>query len=219
MKYRTILLDLDGTLINTNELIINSFIYTLEKYYPGKYNRETLIPHFGKPLYDQMALFSDEKVAAELVEVYREHNLKNHDEMVKEYPYVKEVLNQLKNMGVTLGVVTTKMVKTTRMGLELFGLDSFMSTVVTYEDTKLHKPAPAPVMLAMERLNANPDSTLMVGDSQYDIQAAQRAGVTAVGVSWSIKGLDFIKQFNPDYIIDDFRDLIPIVKGEVYEKN
>ncbi|OEG00112.1 pyrophosphatase [Vulcanibacillus modesticaldus] len=213
MRYKTILFDLDGTLINTNELIINSFLYTLEKYFPNKYNRESLIPHFGKPLHDQMVILGNEELAPEMVKTYREHNIKNHDRFVEEFPHVKEVISQLYDFGAKLGVVTTKMSTTALMGLKLFELDKFMSTVIAYEDTELHKPAPDPIILAMERLEADPRTTLMLGDSQYDIQAAQNAGITSIGVGWSIKGKDFIRGYNPDYIIDDMRELLSIVKG------
>ncbi|TCS81809.1 pyrophosphatase PpaX [Tepidibacillus fermentans] len=213
MKYKTLLFDLDGTILNTNELIINSFLYTLEQFYPGKYNREMIIPHMGKPLYEQMVIFGDESHAEEMVKIYREHNLRTHDEYVLEFPHVKEVLETLKQEGAILGVVTTKMLNTTMMGLKRFGMDSLMSTIVSYEDTEFHKPAPEPVLLAMERLGANPETTLMVGDSQYDIQAAKNAGITAIGVAWSLKGPEFLKQFDPDYVIKDMRDLIPIVRG------
>lgn len=213
MKYKTLLFDLDGTIVDTNELIINSFLYTLEQFYPGKYNREMLIPHMGRPLYEQMVHFGNEEDANKLVEIYREHNIRTHDEMVKEFPYVKEALTQLNEMGADLGVVTTKVLFTTEMGLKLFDLDRLMKTIITHEDTKLHKPAPEPILLAMERLNADPATTLMVGDSQYDILAAQNAGITSVGVAWSAKGPEFLKQYHPDYIIEDIRDLIPIVEG------
>lgn len=213
MKYKTLLFDLDGTIIDTNELIINSFLYTLEQFYPGRYTRESLIPHMGKPLYEQLALLGEEKLASKMVEIYREHNIRTHNELVREFPNIKKVLTELHSLGATLGVVTTKMIITTQMGLKLFGLDSLMSTVVTYEDTELHKPAPDPVLLAMDRLDADPETTLMVGDSQYDIQAAQNAGIMAIGVAWSIKGPEFLKEYNPDYLIEDIHELIPIVKG------
>ncbi|MFT9487074.1 MAG: pyrophosphatase PpaX [Tepidibacillus sp.] len=221
MKYKTLLFDLDGTIINTNELIINSFLYTLEQFYPGKYTREVIIPHMGRPLYEQMLQFGEEKTAQQMVEIYREHNVRTHDEMVMEFPHVKEVLALLKQEGATLGIVTTKMKNTVMMGLKLFGLDVLMDTIVTYEDTELHKPAPEPVLLAMERLSADPKTTLMVGDSQYDLQAAQNAGITSVGVAWSIKGPEFLQQYHPDFMLYDFRDLINIVKGtkKVDEEN
>lgn len=214
MEYKTLLFDLDGTIINTNELIINSFLYTLERYYPGKYTREKLIPHFGKTLHEQMILFGDEEKADDMIKVYREHNLQTHDDMVLEYPFVKEVLEEFYNEGASLGIVTTKIRETSMKGLKLFGLDKYMSTIITYEDTSLHKPNPEPILLAMKKLNANPETTLMVGDTQFDIRAAQKAGITSIGVSWSIKGKDFIEQLNPDYVIDDMRDLRSIVRGK-----
>lgn len=217
MKYKTLLFDLDGTLLDTNELIISSFLYTLDQFFPGKYTRETIIPHMGKTLYEQMVYFGNEKFAAEMVNVYREHNIRTHNEMVKDFPFVKEVLTHLYERGAIMGVVTSKGIITTEMGLKLFGLYPFMSTIVTFEDTKLHKPNPDPVLLAMEKLNAKPNTTLMVGDSQYDIQAAQNAGITSVGVAWSLKGSDFLQQFHPDYMLNDFRDLIPIVLGKEKE--
>jgi len=212
VKYKTLLFDLDGTILNTNDLIINSFLYTLEQFYPGKYTEEKLIPHMGKPLREQMVIFGDEANADKMVEIYREHNIRTHDEYVKEFPYVKEVLTTLKEEGYTLGVVTTKMRNTVTMGLRRFDLESLMSTVVTYEDTEFHKPAPEPVLLAMEQLGAEKETTLMVGDSQYDIQAAKNAGVTSVGVAWSMKGADFLNQFNPDYMLENMRDLLKIVR-------
>ncbi len=214
MKYKTLLFDLDGTLLDTNDLIIHSFLYTLEQFFPGKYTREALIPHMGKPLYEQMVYFGDEKLADEMVNVYREHNIRTHNEMVKDFPYVKEVLMYLYEQGAKMGVVTSKGIITTEMGLKLYGLYSLMGTIVTIEDTEKHKPNPEPVLLAMDRLHADPKTTLMVGDSQYDIQAAQNAGITSVGVAWSLKGPDFLEQFNPDYMLKDFRDFISVVTGK-----
>ncbi len=213
MRYKTLLFDLDGTIINTNELIINSFLFTLDKYFPKKYNREMLLPHLGKTLYEQMELFGGKGLAKELVEVYREHNLRTHDDMVTEFPFVKDVLYDLYSQGYKLGIVTTKVKSTALMGLRLFELDKLMSIVIGYEDTKKHKPDPAPIYYALECLKADPKTTLMVGDSQYDIEAANDAGITSIGVGWSLKGKEFINQFNPDYMIDDIRELISIVRG------
>lgn len=214
MKYKTLLFDLDGTIVDTNESIISSFLHTLEKFYPGKYKREDLVPHMGKTLYEQLAIFGTEEEVEEMAKTYREHNYLYHDEMVKEFPYVKEVLQQLKSLGATLGVVTTKRRETALMGIKLMGAEDLMSTLVAYEDTKLHKPNPDPVLLAMDQLNADPATTLMVGDSQYDLQAAQKAGITSIGVAWSVKGPEFLKQFDPNYILDDMRELIPIIEGK-----
>ncbi|WP_047153503.1 pyrophosphatase PpaX [Aneurinibacillus tyrosinisolvens] len=214
-KYNYVLFDLDGTLIDTNNLILTSFMYTLEKFYPGKYTREELIPHMGKPLYDQMELFGPGQ-AEQLVEVYREHNERVHDELVMEFPNVLETIDELSKMNITMGIVTTKQRKTAEMGLRMFGLDKYMETVVCFHDTEHHKPHPAPVQKAMEQIKADPDKTLMVGDSQYDIQAAHNAGVDSAGVAWSLKGASFLSTFKPTHLLNDMKDLIQIVKQPVH---
>lgn len=217
MKYQTILFDLDGTLIDTNDLIMTSFLYTLNLYYPGKYTIEDLIPHMGEPLYDQMVLFGPER-PDELVQVYREHNERVHDELVKEFPGVHETLERLAEKGLKMGVVTSKLRRTAEMGLRLFGFDKYMDSFVCYQDTKQHKPDPAPLLLAMNELGAKPEDTLMVGDSQYDILAAHNTGVDSAGVAWSWKGADFLQSYSPTYMLNDMKDLIAIVEKSRVQK-
>lgn len=210
MKYKTILFDLDGTLLDTNELIISSFLYTLEQYYPGKYDREHILPHMGKILSDQMALFGPDNVEA-LVDTYRKYNIEMHDEMVREFPHVVEVVKELAERGVQMAVVTSKQITTTLMGLEKYGLTPYMQALVCHGDTVEHKPHPAPVLLAMEKLNADPDTTLMVGDSTFDLDAAHAAGIAAAGVRWSLKPEQVLLACNPEYMLHDMRDLLKIV--------
>lgn len=214
LKYDTVLFDLDGTIIDTNELIIISFLHVLEQHFPGRYKREDIIPHMGQPLTVQMEHYGGPEMREFLAEAYREHNEEIHDEHVREFPNVLETLEELKKLGVTMGIVTTKQRKTAEMGAKLVGIDQHMKAFIVFQDTEKHKPSPDPVLKAMEKMNANPSRTLMVGDSQYDIQAAHNAGVHAAGVSWSMKGPEFLQQFNPEYLLDDMKDLILIVKGE-----
>jgi pyrophosphatase PpaX len=111
-----------------------------------------------------------------------------------------------------MGIVTTKQRKTAEMGLRLFGLDKYMDTFISYQDTEKHKPHPEPVHKAMQALGVDPARTLMVGDSQYDIQAGQNAGIASAGVAWSLKGASFLSSFNPTYLLNDMSDIIQIVK-------
>jgi pyrophosphatase PpaX len=215
MKYDTVLFDLDGTIIDTNNLILQSFLHTLGHYFPGKYTEEHILPHMGQTLFEQMERFGGKERVDELVEHYREHNIRMHDELIAGFPHVAEVIPQLHQLGLSLGVVTTKMRNTAEMGLRLFDLERYMKVIITYEDTVEHKPHPAPVLKALELLGADPSKTIMVGDSEYDIQAGNRAGVATAGVSWSLKGEDYLRQFQPNVILQDLRELVPIVKGEL----
>ncbi|MEX2104213.1 MAG: pyrophosphatase PpaX [Bacilli bacterium] len=217
MKYETILFDLDGTILDTNELILVSFMYTLEREYPGKFTREHVIPYMGEPLPEQMARFDATRIE-ELVRIYREHNVRVHDELVTAFPHVVEVIAKLHELGVKMGIVTSKQRRTVDMGLRLFDLEKYMDVVITHGDTEKSKPAPDPILKAMELMNANPASTLMIGDSEYDLQSAKAAGVDSVGVAWSLRGVEYVSQFDPTYIIHDIRDLLTIQGSLVQEE-
>jgi len=213
MKINTLLFDLDGTLINTNELIIESFLHTLHSYYPDQYKREDVLPFIGPTLYDTFNSINAEKVE-EMVKVYRKFNHEQHDVLVKEYETVFETVKTLKEKGFKLGIVTTKIRATVNMGLTLTKLDQFFDVVVTLDDVENAKPHPEPVLKALEQLGSKPEEAIMVGDNHHDVEAGKNAGTKTAGVAWSIKGRDYISSHNPDYLLETMSDLLPIVGVE-----
>lgn len=207
----TILFDLDGTIIDTNELIIETFLHVLKDHVPPTFTREHIIPSMGQPLESQIRLFTGLTEVEHLTEAYRKYNRERHDELVREFPYVREVIENLHNHGLKLGVVTTKVRETTERALKMFGLAPYLGTVVTILDVKNPKPHPEPVLRAIELLGANPETTMMVGDSPADIQSANAAGVISVAVGWSLKGAAALQAYDPKYIIQDMRELYSLV--------
>lgn len=208
MKIHTILFDLDGTLIDTNELIITSFLHTFE-HYKLPMTREETLAFIGPSLKDTFDNVDPEKTE-EMIQVYREHNLQHHDNFVEAYPYVVEALKRLKEANIKLGIVTTKMRTGVNMGLKLVGLEGLFDTIITLDDVTHEKPHPEPVIKAMNELDANAASTLMVGDNIHDIAAGQNAGVMTAGVAWSIKGKETLAKLKPTYMLEDIRDLYTI---------
>jgi len=213
---RTILFDLDGTLIDTNELIMISFKHTFEKYGLSFPEEETK-KFNGPPLIDTFQSIHPEK-AEEMVIAYQEYNHAVHDEYVKSFPNAAETLEQLKQRHINLGIVSTKMRKGVDMGLSITGLDRFFDTIITLDDVRHPKPHPEPVIKAMEDLQADVSSTLMVGDNYHDIEAGKNAGVQTAGVAWSHKGKDFLLTYEPTYMIDDMEDLLKLA-GVKHAKN
>jgi len=209
-KYPYILFDLDGTLIDTNELILTSFMYALDQFHPGKFSRQQVQDMMGGPLYDMMKKFDSER-ADELVDIYREHNKEHHDQLVKAFPYVNDVLKSLHDNGYKMALVTTKISSAAHRGLQLFGLDEYIKTTVCLDDTDKHKPDPEPLLLAMEKIGAEPSKTIMVGDNPVDILGGKNAGVASCAVAWSLRGAEYLKKYEPDYILEDMRDLLKIV--------
>ncbi|MUV39087.1 Inorganic diphosphatase [Lentibacillus sp. JNUCC-1] len=208
MSIRTILFDLDGTLIDTNELIIESFIHTFNQY-GYHFTREEMIDFNGPPLKDTFEKIAPGKSEA-MIHTYREHNFLHHEEFVKPFPYVIEVLERLQAAGFDLGIVTTKMRKGVDLGLEVTDLSRFFETIVTLDDVTCPKPDPEPVLKAMYDLEGEHASTLMIGDNSHDIEAGQRAHVQTAGVAWTGKGEAFLRTYQPTYMLQDMRDLLTV---------
>jgi pyrophosphatase PpaX len=212
MNINTILFDLDGTLIDTNELIISSFLHTLNKFYPNKYQREDVLPFMGPPLYETFATIDKERVQ-ELIDTYREYNIANHDLLVKEFDGVFETVQWLKEQGYKMGIVTTKMSNVVMMGLKLTKLDQFFDVIVAIDHVTNPKPHPEPIEKALQQLNAKPEEALMVGDNHHDILAGKNAGTKTAGVAWSAKGREHITKYEPDFILENMSDLREILGG------
>nr|WP_263324884.1 pyrophosphatase PpaX [Neobacillus sp. Marseille-Q6967] len=213
MKINTLLFDLDGTLIDTNELIISTYLHTLEKYFPGKYAREDVLPFLGPTLHEVFGNMDPERVE-EMVLEYRNFNIANHDQLVREFEGVFETVQTLSDKGYKLAIVTTKREDVALKGLRLMGLDQFFDVMVAYDHVKKVKPDPEPIMLALEKLGSKPEEAMMVGDNFHDILAGKNAGTKAVGVAWSIKGRDYIAKYEPDYILENMKDLLTILGEE-----
>ncbi|WP_080873324.1 pyrophosphatase PpaX [Oceanobacillus timonensis] len=216
MNIRTILFDLDGTLINTNELIRASFEHTFDTF-DMHFTPEEIKNLNGPPLQETFYDINPE-LSEQMVSVYREFNMGEHDRYVEAFPDVYETINKLYDKGITLGIVSTKIKKTVMMGLELTGLTDFFSVIITYDDVVHKKPDPEPVEKAIRLLDATPETTLMVGDNFHDIVSGQRAGTQTAAVSWSEKTEDFLKNYHPTYYLDTMQDLLTVA-GERHAEN
>ncbi|HDR8049597.1 pyrophosphatase PpaX [Bacillus cereus] len=212
MRINTVLFDLDGTLINTNELIISSFLHTLNTYYPNQYKREDVLPFIGPSLHDTFSKIDESKVE-EMITSYRKFNHDHHDELVEEYETVYETVRELKKQGYKVGIVTTKARQTVEMGLQLSKLDEFFDVVVTIDDVEHVKPHPEPLQKAFELLDAKPEEALMVGDNHHDIVGGQNAGTKTAAVSWTLKGRAYLEAYKPDFMLDKMSDLLPILSN------
>lgn len=205
----SLLFDLDGTLVDTIQLILCAFRETFRALgLPPREDREMLL-QIGKPLYQQ-AVDIDPRRADEIFRVYQEMYDKHYQDMVREYPGVREALAGLKNRGYRLAVVTSKRYSNARHDLERFGLLSYLDVLVTAEDTENHKPHPEPVLKALEELSASPGEAVFIGDSPYDIRSAHAAGVKAGAAAWGPFPKEVLEAEHPDYWIEDPSSLLRI---------
>ena len=212
-KLTTLLFDFDGTLLDTNELIIQTFEEVLGKHYPGKYGREEILPFLGPTLVETFGLINPDKVD-ELVQEYREWNIANHDRLSVEFDGVSETMRKLKDAGYKMGIVSTKRNDMIYKGLKLLDVEGVFDVVIGLEDVEKTKPDPEPILLALKRLDADREEALMIGDNYHDIVGGQNAGVHTAAVAWSAKGEDFLHKYNPDYMLQHISDLLTIVSRD-----
>lgn len=209
LQIQTVLFDLDGTLIDTNELIIASFEHTFKEF-GYSFTREQIKEFNGPPLWETFYSINPDQ-AELMVRVYREHNHANHEQYVKLFPNVIETLETLKKHQINIGIVTAKMRDGVTLGMSITGLDRYADTVITFDDVRHSKPHPEPVFKALDKLKASAQTTIMVGDNYHDIEAGKRAGTFTAGVAWSHKGREFLESYEPNYMLEDMTDLLDIV--------
>lgn len=213
MKYVAVLFDLDGTLLDTTDLIIKSFQHTCGIHLNRQISKEEVVPYFGKTLRAGLEQLGPDCVE-QLIETYRAYNLDHHDAMVEIFPGVISTIQRLASQGTKLAVVTSKTVKTAVRGLKLFEIDHYFTAVVGLESTPKHKPDPTPVLLALQLLQIEPHQALMVGDSPFDLQSARAAGVDTAAVRWSELPWRELAAEKPDYTLENMEDLLELIGGK-----
>jgi pyrophosphatase PpaX len=207
MRFPVVLFDLDGTVIDSGAIILASMRHATREVLGRDYADEELMAAVGGPgLEAQMAAFAPDRVE-ELVQVYRAHNEPLHDELVC-CAGMDDVLVRLRDEGRRLGIVTAKRRATVELAFARLPLAHLFDVVVGGDETERHKPDPEPLLLALERLGAQPDETAYVGDSPFDMRSAQAAGVHAIAVTWGrIHDRQKLEAEEPDAVVDTAEEL------------
>jgi pyrophosphatase PpaX len=212
MRFRVVLFDLDGTLIDSGPIILASMQHATRTVLGREIAYEELAATVGgQGLVSQMRTLDPDRVD-ELVEVYKQHNDPLH-ETLEAFDDFLDVLPRLREEGRRLGIVTAKRHRTVQLALDRFPeLAEQFDVVVGYEDTERHKPAPDPVVAALEKLAAQPDEAAYVGDSPFDVQAARAAGVFAVAVGWGgIHPDERLLEEEPDAFVREPTELLDVL--------
>lgn len=208
--YRAVVFDLDGTIVDSVELIIVSFQHAIRGVLGREASREESIANVGRPLMEQMVMLSPEH-AAELVAVYREFNHREHDRMLTLYDGIPNLLHTLQVGGVKLGLVTSKSRYTTQMAFDLTGIESYFDAAICADESPRNKPSPDPILLCLERLGVPPAEAAYVGDSPSDIQAALAAEVHAIGVTWGVFSEEALVAEKPDTLVHTILELAKVL--------
>ena len=205
-----VLFDLDGTLVDSIELLLASMEYSFE----GRARRPSVaewLALIGTPLDAMLARWAEGPADVERLRArYREHQLAKHDEMLKLYPGMVETVRALHAAGHPLAVVTSKLEVGARRALKFAQIEDCFTAVVGIDHTAKHKPEPEPVWYALERLGAQRERALFVGDSTHDMLAGRAAGVQTVAVLWGPYTREELLPTAPDYWVAQPQELLAL---------
>ena len=211
MRYDTVLFDLDGTVVDSGAIILASMRHATREVLGRDYSDEELLQTVGGPgLEAQMRAIAPDQVDR-LVDVYRAHNEPLHDEL-EACAGMEDVLVRLREEGRRLGIVTAKRRVTVELAFQHVPLAHLFETIVGGDETERQKPDPEPLLLAAERLGADPARTAYVGDSPFDVRAAKAAGMFAVAVTWGrIHERARLEAEEPDAMVDTAEELLGVL--------
>lgn len=211
---RAVLFDLDGTLIDTVGLILASMKHSTRQVLGEEIADGILMGQVGLPLDVQMRGFSEEH-ADELMQVYREHNWTVHDDLIAEYPDTEMVLHEVASRGLPMGIVTSKNRAVALRGIDLFDLGEYFDVVICADDVDRHKPDPHPIEHAARLLGMPIEETAYLGDSPFDIEAANAAGAVSIAVTWGVFDRGALLPLDPDYVLDEPADLLNLLEESI----
>lgn len=186
MSAPVVLFDLDGTLIDSVELIRSSYCHMFETHFGRPPGADDWLAGLGRPLLHQLeALTSDAAQVEAMRRTYRAYSDRHHHELLRPYPGMLEAVRALAAAGARLGVVTSKLRAGALRGLADCGFeDGLFEVLIGADDVTRHKPLPDPVLAALERLGAAVADAVFVGDSPHDIAAGRAAGTATAAVLW-----------------------------------
>ena len=211
MRFPVVLFDLDGTIVDSGWIILASYRHATTTVLGRDYPDEVLLARVGAgDLEEQMREFDAER-SDELARAYREFYAPLHSEL-QAFPGMLELLRGSTEEGRTLGIVSAKRHDIVQLALDALGFGDTLDIVVGSDEAPRGKPHPDQILLALERLGADPDQTAYVGDAPFDVAAAQAAGVHAVGVTWGgIHTRERMEAEGPDAVVDTAEELYAVL--------
>ena len=210
----TILFDLDGTLIDSTEAILESFQYAFDKQnFRFKGTSEDIKNEIGYPL-DVMfhTLGVKKDMVWDFVDSYKEHYREISDQKTVLLPNATEAV-ELAHSFATLAVVTTKTSEYSRILLEKLGLMEYFEVLIGRQEVTHPKPHPEPIFKALEALKVEPSKDIyMIGDTKLDLIAANDAQINSIGVLCGYGTQEELVKYSSNIVADSLQAVKTIKK-------
>ena len=208
MLLSTFLFDLDGTLIDSVELILRSYRHTLRTHRGMVPPDELWLKGLGTPIRVQLRQWTEDPAEIEaMAATYSVYNLEHHDDLVRPYSGIVSAVRGLKEHGKRLGLVTSKVRSGAMRGLKVAGLEPAFDVIVGADDVRHPKPHPEPVLAALDRLGAQPGEAVFIGDSRHDLECGRAAGVQTAAALWGPFDRSHLADLEPDYWLEHPGDI------------
>ena len=206
-KYSVLLFDLDGTVADTDQMIVETMNILYDLYRGGRRTPVEEIYYFsGPPIYDTLNKEFPNQDMEFMHAEFRRVSVELYPKTVKPYPHCKETLLSLKKKGYKLGLVTNKIHSSTLLCLKLIGLEGIFDSLVCYDDVSNPKPHGESIFKAAKELGEdNLNKVLYIGDNKLDLETANNADVDGALVTWGPRKLD--PSLTPVMFISSYEDL------------
>ena len=206
-NYKVLLFDLDGTLCDTDEMIVQTMYEIYKDYKPVKVRTREEIYYFsGPPIRDTLANEFPDYDGDMMYEVFKRVSKGFYASTVKPYEDEIKILKALKEKGYLLGVVTNKGLPLTLYSLEICHIDDIFDVVISADDVNIPKPDPSGIDKALEKLNIkNKKDVLYIGDNDIDYITASNAGVDTLLVTWGPRKINVLDKAK--YLAKSYNDI------------
>lgn len=206
---KAVLFDIDGTLLDAWDFVFEAVKYSLKLHgYPYPSNKK-IQQAVGKPLLEFYQVLMPGADSLMLMQAHHQFQEEN-PHLIKTFPKAGQTLKNLKDRGFALATVSNRAKNSLLRSLKITKIFDHFDLILSAEDVLNPKPHKEHLLVALDYFKVNPASAYMVGDTEDDIVAGKNAGVKTVGTTYGFLGKK-IKDHNPDFVIDDLEELIPLL--------
>ncbi len=214
MKYKAVIFDMDGTILNTLEDLKNATNYSLRQFGMPERSLEEVRMFVGNGIRKLVERAvppgtSEEKIA-QVLDVFLEYYEIHSADNTSPYPGILELVEKLKKSGIKTAVSTNKAdVPAQELGREYF--NGIFDLIVGQQDGLKVKPAPDSVNKILSILDIQKKDAIYIGDSDVDVQTAKNSGLDFIGVSWGFRGREFLEKNGAKNIVDNANEILDLV--------
>lgn len=204
--YKYIVFDVDGTMVDTEKAVTYAYQSVIFDKFGRHFSDEEMLKGYGIPTPQALAKYGFTDIDITLIDYYK--HLVDGFGKCSAFDGILEIISNLKTKNLPMGIVTSRCKYEIDIDTCLQGFIKQFDSVVSSDDTILHKPNAAPLLKAMEKMNANPSETIYIGDTVHDAMCAKSAGVKFALALW---GTNNAENITADYYLKKPSNLLEII--------